>query len=120
MVQHPFIPGTLRFSTREITDSPAFNMHASGGVDVTSGTRGENVTLVQPRRLSRFLAIDWLMNRHVTQSEPSKCNKDFVRTIERGTLTLDLNLGGCRRGNAESRFASSNGSPELRNFCQVG
>ena len=47
-------------------------------------------------RLSHFLAVDWFTNRPRTQSEPKKCNKDFVRMIGRGTLTLllDLHLEG--------------------------
>lgn len=54
-------------------------MPASGGVDVASGTRGEPESLAQPVRLSHVLAVDWFTNRHRTQSEPKKHNKDFVR-----------------------------------------
>jgi len=53
-----------------------------------SGTRGQHEALAQPVRLSHFLAVDWFTNRHRTQSEPKKCNKDFVRVIGRGILTL--------------------------------
>lgn len=44
-VQQPLIPATFKLSTREITDSLVFEMHASGGVDVISGTRVQDVTL---------------------------------------------------------------------------
>lgn len=80
------------------------------------------MTLAQPMRLSHFLAIDWLMNRYMIQLEPKKCNKDFFRTVGRGTLTLllDLNLGGCKCGNAKSHFVTSERSPQVLNFHGVG
>ena len=73
-----------------------FNLPASGGVHGASGTGGQHEALAQPVRLSHFLAVDWFTNRPRTQSEPKKCNKDFVRMIGRGTLTLllDLHLEG--------------------------
>lgn len=89
-VWHPFILGTLGFSTRGVPDSPVFHVHASGGVTVTSGARGEDMTLAQPMRLAHFTAIDWFVNRYSIKSEPNKCNKDFVRTVKRGTCTFLL------------------------------
>lgn len=108
-VQHPLILGTFTFSTKGITDRPVFNMHASGGVNTTSGTRGEDLTLAQPIRLSHFTAVDWFMNRHMAQPEPEEWNRTFVSTMGRGMLTflLNLNLGGCKCGNAKSHFYHS-------------
>lgn len=115
---HPFILGTLRFATRGITDSPIFSVHASGGVNITSGTSSEGMTLARPVRLSHFLATHWLVNRYTIKLSPKKCSKDFVRTVGRGTLALpsDLNLGGCKCGNAKNPFVTSERSPQLQNF----
>lgn len=90
-------------------------MHASGGVDVTSGAEGEDVPLTWPMRVSHFLAIDGFMNRNMAQSEPKSCNKDFVRILGRGTLTFLLDWNGVG-GDAENHFATSEGSPQLQNF----
>lgn len=105
---HSFL-ASFDFSTRGITDCPIFNVHASGGANATSGTRGEDLTLARPARLSHFMAIDWFAGRYMAQPEPEEWDRAFVRTSGRGTLTflVNVSLGGCQCGNARHHFYHS-------------